>query len=194
MSEPQDLTIGGIVRTAGPVLAAAPSDLEKVKKAIDSILRTDYLPNSADGAALISKIAAVRAGIDSGLMTAEEAVDATTKLLKQFSLPLEIVGGVKVHGSGEALDVIKKASTTGRNVLEGLTTSMTQNQKIIRSVYAILAILLGGAISIASSLQQGGIVTPAGGAGLMAIFSGIKEGLAVLNSVYEGVTGTDLSK
>jgi hypothetical protein len=194
MSEPQDLTIAGIVRTMGPVLSSAPSDLEKVKKAIDSILRTDYLPNSPVGAALMSKVAAIRAGIDSGLMTAEEAVDATTKLLKQFSLPLAIVGGVKVQGSGEAVDVLKKAASTGRNVLEGLTTSMTQNQKVIRSVYAILAILLGGAITIASSLQQGGIVTPSGGAGLMAIFSGIKEGLAVLNSVYEGVTGTDLSK
>jgi hypothetical protein len=194
MSEPQDLTIGGIVRTAGPVLAAAPSDLEKVKKAIQSIASSAIGSSGPTDAAFRTRIMAVSAGIDSGLMTAEEAVDATTKLLKQFSMPLAIVGGVKVQGSGEALDVIKKASTTGRNVLEGLTTSMTQNQKIIRSVYAILAILLGGAISIASSLQQGGIVTPAGGAGLMAIFSGIKEGLAVLNSVYEGVTGTDLSK
>jgi hypothetical protein len=191
MSEPQDLTIGGIVRTTGPVLAEAPSELKKSKQAVDSIL------GSLDASAcpeFHARVVALKASIDSGFITAQEAVDATTKLLLQFSLPLKILGGVKVQGSGEALDVIKKASTTGRNVLEGLTTSMTQNQKIIRSVYAILAILLGCAISIASSLQQGGIVTPSGGAGLMAIFSGIKEGLAVLNSVYEGVTGTDLSK
>jgi hypothetical protein len=191
MSAPQDLTIGGIVRTAGPVLAEAPSDLKKAKQAVDSILG---LLNASACPEFHARIVALKAGIDSGLVTAGEAVDATTKLLRQFAFPLAIVGGVKVQGSGEALDVIKKASNTGRNVLEGLTTSMTQNQKIIRSVYAILAILIGGAISIDSSLQQGGIVTPAGGAGLMAIFSGIKEGLAVLNSVYEGVTGTDLSK
>jgi hypothetical protein len=190
---PKDLKVGEVIKDAKPILEQAPAEIDQVKQAIDSIMNA-ALAGGPEEAALRTRLTAVKAGIDSGLMSAVEAVDATSKLLKQFSLPLAIVGGMKLQGSGEALEVITKADAAGKNILQGLKTSMTRNQKLIRSSYAIIAILIGAGISIASSLQQGGLVSPAGGAGIMAIFSGIKEGLAVLNSVYEGVTGTDLSK
>jgi hypothetical protein len=186
--ETQDLTIGGIVRTAGPVLSQAPSDLEKVKKAIDSILRTDYLPNSPDGSALISKIAAVRAGIDSGLMTAEEAVDATTKLLKQFSLPLAIVGGVKLKGSGELVDV-------GERVWQGLKSSMTQWNKVQNIVLGILYVLCSTYTAATAVFPAiGDYKIGLGGLALSTLFGGIARLVSVWKSDYPDVKRAELVK
>lgn len=185
--KPKDLNVSEATKETKILVGEAKPALDNVRATLDNLIdqftRSDAGP---EGQLLSVRARAIKAAIDGGVITAEESLVAIQRLLKQFALPLGIIGGMKLQGSGQLVD-------TGTKVWEGIQSSMTGVNKILHLVIGIVQILCATYAAAAAFFPQiGNWEIGIKGLTLAVLAGGVGRIVAVLNSNYPDVKKAEL--
>jgi hypothetical protein len=178
--QPKDLNVGQIVKEVAPIVNQAPEALAKTKAAIDSILTQVADTPGPESQQISVRVKAIKAGVDSGLLSAEEAFEGLGRMIKQFAIPLAAAGGVQIHGSGQ----VQQAALS---FFSGIQSSMTHANKILHVSIGVLQSLLsiyGIIVALAPSTASLEVRTSVGTLSIGLLAAGIARFIAVFNANY----------
>lgn len=181
---PKDQTISQVVSEAKPLLAEAPEKIEQAEQALNQFLDLIAI-NTPSGAAAHTQAAALKAGLKSGVIQADQAIEGVQKLLHQFAFPLTLVGGVKVQGSGQL-------AAAGASAFQGLESAMTQAQKYTTVAVTVLQCVIVVAGVILTFFPQFGAYGLVGGLTISKLIGIGGTLLNVKNSKYPDAPRAEL--
>lgn len=182
--KPSDLKLSQVTEETKVLVTEAKPALDYVRTRLDDLI--DQATVGPEGQLLTARAKVIKAAIDSGVITAEEALAGVQRLLKQFGLPLGLIGGMKIQGSGQLVDA-------GTKVWQGIQSSMTGANKALHVAIGIFQILCATYTAVASLYPNvGDWRIGASGLTLGILAGGIGRIVAVINSNYPDVKKAEL--